>query len=131
MLQKKKKSLSLPSNTVHDTIAVYEEKVTFNDNHHPKNMNKSLCLEPEEQHRALCYACLCPANSSLACLQGAQTFHPIFLLGYPWGNCLVLRIPLRSYSLQNLTHYVYFLTIEIQSLLFKFWICLSFLPLLA
>lgn len=41
--KKKKKSLSPPSNTVHDTtITVYEEKVTFNDNHHPKNMNKSL-----------------------------------------------------------------------------------------
>lgn len=64
-----KKSLSPPSNTMHDTtIAVYEEKMTFNDNHHPKNMNKSLCLEPEEQHRALCYAYLCLANSSLAYL---------------------------------------------------------------
>lgn len=35
--KQQQKSLSSPSNTVHDTtIAVYEEKVTFNDNHHPK-----------------------------------------------------------------------------------------------
>lgn len=60
---------------MHDTtVAVYEENVSFNDNHHQKTR-----INPhpwcQEQHSALRYARLCQAA---ACLQGAWTSCPFY-----------------------------------------------------
>lgn len=106
---------------MHDTtVAVFEEKVSFNDNHRLKTRISSYawCQRNDTLH------CTMPTSVQRTAVwpvfRVPRLFAPCLrprMLGQPLGNCLVLRISLRRSFLQNLIHHVYFLTVKIHSLL--------------
>lgn len=114
-----KKTLVRPSNTMHDTtVAVFEEKVRFNDNHRLETRvspyawcqgnDTLLCTMPTSVQRTAVWPVLRVPRLFAPCLRPR-------MLGHPLGNCLVLRISLRRSFLQNLIHHIYFLTVKIHS----------------